>query len=84
MRPSWLQEVCNALFDALFDILPHERELDDAAPATLTRDQKRLLRWNDDAQALLEAAVCAAAGTGADFSGEATARCRREQRARSQ
>jgi chlorophyllide a reductase subunit Z len=50
-----IQEVCNALFDALFNILPLASELDkvDATPSRLHRE----LRWTDDAQRLLDALV---------------------------
>lgn len=45
-----LQEVCNALFDALFNILPLGTELDKAA-ATPVRET---LRWSDDAETSLQ------------------------------
>ena len=43
-----VQEVCNALFDALFNILPLATELDrvEATPARLHRE----LPWDDEAQ----------------------------------
>jgi chlorophyllide a reductase subunit Z len=47
-----VQEVCNALFDALFNILPLASELDkvDATPSRLHRE----LRWTDDAKQALD------------------------------
>jgi chlorophyllide a reductase subunit Z len=47
-----VQEVCNALFDALFNILPLAADLDriEATPSRIESD----LPWNDDAQALLD------------------------------
>jgi chlorophyllide a reductase subunit Z len=49
-----VQEVCNALFDALFHILPLGSELDrvEATPARLERAQPK--PWDEDAQRLLE------------------------------
>jgi 3,8-divinyl chlorophyllide a/chlorophyllide a reductase subunit Z len=51
-----VQEYCNALFDALFHILPLAADLDrvEATPARLVRDASP---WEADAQALLEAFV---------------------------
>jgi chlorophyllide a reductase subunit Z len=50
---AWLiQEVCNALFDILFDILPRAGELDAIEP-TAAR-QRVSIAWNADAQASLE------------------------------
>jgi len=52
-----IQEVCNALFDALFNILPLASELDkvDATPSRLHRE----LRWTEAAKARLDELVCA-------------------------
>ncbi len=50
-----VQEVCNALFDALFAILPLSNELDNV-DATLARMTSEL-RWEEDAQAMLEETV---------------------------
>jgi chlorophyllide a reductase subunit Z len=50
-----VQEVCNALFDALFHILPLATELDkvEATPARLHEE----LAWDDEAKAALDALV---------------------------
>jgi chlorophyllide a reductase subunit Z len=50
-----VQEVCNALFDALFNILPLASELDrvDATPSR----QRRELRWTDEAKQALDELV---------------------------
>ncbi|MFK7887293.1 MAG: chlorophyllide a reductase subunit Z [Gammaproteobacteria bacterium] len=53
-----VQEVCNALFDALFHILPLGTELD-KAQSTLARDTKAL-PWHDDAKAKMDEIVEAA------------------------
>ena len=50
-----VQEVCNALYDALFNILPLGTELDkvEATPVRLHEE----LPWNDDARAALDTSV---------------------------
>ena len=50
-----VQEVCNALFDALFHILPLGTQLDavDATPAR----HERAMAWDDEAKRLLDAAL---------------------------
>ncbi|OYZ09173.1 MAG: chlorophyllide a reductase subunit Z [Novosphingobium sp. 28-62-57] len=50
-----VQEVCNALFDALFNIIPLSTQLD-AVEATPTRDHRELV-WDTDAKAKLDAVV---------------------------
>jgi len=52
-----VQEVCNALFDALFNILPLGSELDkvDATPSRLHRE----LQWTPEAKAVLDELVAA-------------------------
>jgi chlorophyllide a reductase subunit Z len=49
-----VQEVCNALFDALFNILPLGCDLDrvDATPARLERSEA--MSWDEDAHSLLD------------------------------
>jgi len=48
-----LQEVCNALFDALFNILPLGKELDKVEPTPARLHQE--LPWDEAAEASLEA-----------------------------
>jgi chlorophyllide a reductase subunit Z len=50
-----IQEVCNALFDALFNIIPLAAQLDavEATPARMERE----ISWQDDAKAELDAVV---------------------------
>jgi chlorophyllide a reductase subunit Z len=52
-----LQEVCNALFDALFNILPLASDLDriEATPSRIDSQ----LPWNDEAQSLLDEVLAA-------------------------
>jgi chlorophyllide a reductase subunit Z len=50
-----VQEVCNALFNALFHILPLARDMD-AVEATPSRLQAEL-PWSDEAKSLLDAVV---------------------------
>jgi chlorophyllide a reductase subunit Z len=54
-----VQEVCNALFDALFHILPLAADMDrvEATPSRLASTQHAELPWETEAQALLERLV---------------------------
>jgi chlorophyllide a reductase subunit Z len=47
-----VQEVCNALFDALFHILPQSADLDRVDPTPARRHEE--LPWSDEAKALLD------------------------------
>lgn len=51
-----IQEVCNSLFDVLFNILPLGTKLDEAQDATLSRIE-RPLDWDDDARVMLDERV---------------------------
>jgi chlorophyllide a reductase subunit Z len=51
-----VQEICNALFDTLFDILPLGTELDQVE-ATLARPDKATIPWDADASRALESLV---------------------------
>jgi chlorophyllide a reductase subunit Z len=50
-----VQEVCNALFDALFHILPLATEMDKVAPTPARREAP--LSWDDEAKARLDQLV---------------------------
>ena len=75
-----VQEVCNALFDALFNILPLGTELDkvEATPARLHRE----IAWDDAANIAARRARRSDAGAGAHLGGQAPARRRRARGAR--
>ena len=47
-----IQEVCNALFDALFNILPLASDLDRVDPTPARRHEE--LAWSDEAKAMLD------------------------------
>jgi 3,8-divinyl chlorophyllide a/chlorophyllide a reductase subunit Z len=49
-----VQEICNALFDALFHILPLGSRMDEGAAVTLARGSGETLPWDDDARERLE------------------------------
>ena len=73
-----IQEVCNALFDALFNILPLAGDLDrvDPTPARLHEE----ISWSDEAKALLDAVLEVASSAGPHLRRQASARCSRERR----
>jgi chlorophyllide a reductase subunit Z len=52
-----VQEICNALFDALFHILPLGTQMDAGKEATLTRSAGDALPWEDDAREVFETLV---------------------------
>jgi chlorophyllide a reductase subunit Z len=57
-----VQEVCNALFDALFHILPLATEMDKVEPTPARETGApawRELPWDEDAKARLDAVVAA-------------------------
>jgi chlorophyllide a reductase subunit Z len=52
-----VQEVCNALFDALFHILPLATDMDQVAPTAARGHVMPDARWQDDAQVLLRECI---------------------------
>jgi chlorophyllide a reductase subunit Z len=54
-----VQEFCNALFDALFNILPLGTDLDRVDPTPARIHESDSCPWDDDAQALLNETVAA-------------------------
>ncbi|RYG09252.1 MAG: chlorophyllide reductase subunit Z, partial [Burkholderiales bacterium] len=49
-----VQEFCNALFDALFHILPLGTDLDRVDPTPARLGEQQLRPWDDDAHQLLD------------------------------
>ncbi len=49
-----VQEICNALFDALFHILPLGTRLDAGEATPARQGQGQVIRWEDDARDLLD------------------------------
>ena len=60
-----VQETCNALFDALFHILPLGTEMDTAAAQTRARVDSEHLTWASEAKTLRDAAEARARAEGA-------------------
>jgi chlorophyllide a reductase subunit Z len=52
-----VQEYCNALFDALFHILPLGTELDRVEPTPARLAERDIIPWDDAAHAALDAYV---------------------------
>jgi len=52
-----VQEVCNALFDALFHILPLATDMDQVEPTQARGHVQPDARWHDEAQALLRQCI---------------------------
>jgi chlorophyllide a reductase subunit Z len=75
-----VQEFCNALFDALFHILPLGTDLDrvEATPGVTPREAP--LPWESERRACWPT-PCSRAGAGADLGRQAPARPRRAMRA---
>ncbi len=49
-----VQEFCNALFDALFHVLPLSTDMDRVDPTPVAQGQWNAVPWDDDAVALLD------------------------------